>query len=136
MKSMTPRLDDYRGADFTLAMRIAIGLSCAALLLGGCVQHTPPPKNPPPPQRNKSQKTYVTPDLSAVGRVEMVNADARFVVLSFSRGRVPSAGQHWRINRGGLKVGRVTITGPQRDIDTVADIVEGEAKVGDEAAPE
>jgi hypothetical protein len=30
----------------------------------------------------------------------------------------------------------VTISGPQRASDTVADIVEGEAKVGDEAAPE
>ena len=117
-------------------MRIAIGLSCAALLLAGCVQPKPPAKNPPPLDKNRPQKTYITPDLTTLGRVEMVNPAGRFVVLSFPQRHVPPVGQHWRINRGGLKVGRVTITGPQRDIDTVADIVEGEAKVGDAAAPE
>ena len=70
------------------------------------------------------------------GRVEMVNAEGRFVVLSFPLGQVPPVGQHWRIRHGGLAIGRVTITGPQRDIDTVADLIEGDAKVGDEAAPE
>jgi hypothetical protein len=53
----------------------------------------------------------------------MVNAEGRFVVLSFPPGHVPPPGQHWRINHGGLKIGRVTISGPQREIDTVADIV-------------
>jgi hypothetical protein len=133
---MTTRLDDCPGADFTLAMRIAIGLSCAALLLAGCANPKPPAGNPPPPDKKNPPKTYITPDLSAVGRVESVNPEGRFVVLSFPQRHVPPVGQHWRINRAGLKVGRVTITGPQRDIDTVADIVEGEAKVGDQAAPE
>jgi hypothetical protein len=66
----------------------------------------------------------------------MVNAEGRFVVLSFPSGHVPPVGQHWRINHSGVTAGRVTITGPQRDVDTVADLVEGEAKVGDEATPE
>jgi hypothetical protein len=129
------RLDDPPGADFTSGMRIAIGLSCAVLFLTGCFHPNAPAKNPPP-EKKKPQKTYITPDLAAIGRVEMVNPEGRFVVLSFPRGQLPPAGQHWRINRAGLKVGRVTITGPQRDLDTVADIVEGDAKVGDTAAPE
>jgi hypothetical protein len=119
-------------------MRVEIGLICAALLLAGCV-HPKPPANaapPPPPDKKKTKETYVTPDFRTVGRVEMVNAEGRFVVLSFPPGRIPPPGQHWRINHRGLKIGRVTISGPQREIDTVADIVEGTANVGDEAAPE
>jgi hypothetical protein len=117
-------------------MRINIGLICAALFLAGCVRPKPPAGNPPTPDKKNHPKTYITPDLASVGRVEIVNAEGRFVVLSFPQGRVPPAGEHWRIKHNGLKIGRVTITGPQRDIDTVADIVEGEANVGDEAAPE
>src|SRR5271170_497048 len=98
-------------------MRMEIGLVCAALLLAGCAHQKPPAKVPPP----HPPQTYITPHLANVGRVEMVNAAGRFVVLSFPAGRVPPPGQHWSISHLGLKVGRVTITGPQREIDTVAD---------------
>jgi hypothetical protein len=118
-------------------MRIEIGLVCAALLLAGCVHPKPPPNGPPPPpDKKKPQAARITPDFKTLGRVEMVNAEGRFVVLSFPPGHVPPPGQHWRINHGGLNIGRVTISGPQRDIDTVADIVWGTANVGDEASPE
>jgi hypothetical protein len=119
-------------------MRIEIGWVCAAILLTGCVHPKPPvrPLPPPPPENKKTQGSYITPDFKTLGRVEMVNAEGRFVVLSFPPGQVPPPGQHWRITHRGLKIGRVTITGPQREIDTVADIVEGTANVGDQAAPE
>jgi len=109
---------------------------CAGLLLAGCV-HTQTPANAlPPPSKKPPQKTYVTPDFKTVGRVELVNAAGRFVVLSFLPGHVPPPGQHWRITHLGLKIGEVTISGPQREIDTVADIVEGTANAGDEATAE
>ena len=117
-------------------MRIKIGLICAALALAGCIHHKPPAQSPPSPDKKLPPKTYVTPELGSAGRVEMVNADGRFVILSFPPGHVPPVGQHWRINHRGLKIGRVTITGPQRDIDTVADLVEGDANVGDQAVAE
>ena len=117
-------------------MRMEIGLVCVALLLAGCADHKPSHVKAPPRDQKDSPQTYVTPHLVTVGRVEMVNTQGRFVVLSFPPGHVPAAGQHWRINHRGLQIGRVTITGPQREIDTVADITEGEANAGDEAAPE
>jgi hypothetical protein len=131
-----PWLDDWPGADFTLAMRIEIGLACAALWLVGCVHTKSPSEKLPSPDKKNPPQTYITPHLATVGHVEMVNAEGRFVVLSFPLGQVPPPGRHWRINHQGLTIGRVTITGPQREIDTVADIVEGQANVGDEAAPE
>jgi hypothetical protein len=57
-------------------MRIAIGLSCAAFLLAGCANPKSPARNPPQPDKKKPQKTYITPDLTTVGRVEMVNPEA------------------------------------------------------------
>src|SRR5271154_1642088 len=112
-------------------MRNEIGLLCAALLLSGCVHSKQPANAPPPPEKTNSQHTYITPDFRTVGRVEMVNTEGRFVVLSFPPGGVPPAGQHWRITHRGLKIGQVTISGPQREIDTVADITDGTANVGE-----
>ena len=109
---------------------------CAALLVGGCARPSPPANAAPTPAKKNPPETYVTPKLAAVGRVELVNTEGRFVVLSFPPGHVPPPGQHWRINHRGLKIGQVKISGPQREIDTVADLVEGEAHVGDEAEPE
>jgi len=114
-------------------MRIETGLACLALLLAGCVHHAPPADAS---ETKKPSRPYVTPDFGTVGRVEMVNVQGRFVVLSFPAGRVPPPGQLWRINHGGLQIGEVKTTGPQREIDTVADIINGKANVGDEAAPE
>jgi hypothetical protein len=117
-------------------MRIGLGLVCAALLLAGCLHPKTPANTPPPSDKKKPQGTYITPALGPVGRVELVNAEGRFVVLSFLPGHVPPPGQSWRIQHLGLTIGRVKITGPQRAIDTVADIVQGQAHVGDEATPE
>jgi hypothetical protein len=78
-------------------------------------------------------KPVMTPDWRPVGRVEMVNPEARFVVLSFRQG-VPAAGEVLNINHRGLKIGEVKVTGPQRDTDTVADIIAGDAYAGDEAS--
>jgi hypothetical protein len=109
---------------------------CAALLLAGCLHPKRPASAPPRSDKNKPPGTYITPALSPVGHVELVNAEGRFVVLSFPPGHVPPPGQSWRIQHLGLTIGRVKISGPQRAIDTVADIVEGKANVGDDAAPE
>jgi hypothetical protein len=45
---------------------------------------------------------------------------------------MPQTGQTFFIYRAGMKMGQVKITGPQRDNDTVADLVEGDAQEGDE----
>jgi len=67
-----------------------------------------------------------------LGKVATVNAAARFVVLSFPVGHLPQVEQRLNVNRRGLKVGEVKITGPQLDENIVADIVAGDAEPGDE----
>lgn len=74
----------------------------------------------------------LTPDLKLSGTVVSVNSVGRFVVLRFAGGSLPAVGQELSVYRQGLKVGEVMISGPQRDDHIVADIVAGEARVGDE----
>ncbi len=110
-------------------MRIVTGLACGLLVLAGCAHSKPSAGGAPP-------STVITPDFKPVGRVEMVNREARFIVVSFPPGHLPPPGEHWSVNHRGLKIGEVVISSPQRAVDTVADLIAGEANVGDEVAPE
>lgn len=67
-----------------------------------------------------------------VGKVVRFSSEGRFVVLNFPIGRLPSVDQKLYVYRQGLKVGEVKVTGPQKDDNTVADLVAGETQVGDE----
>ena len=60
------------------------------------------------------------------------NDAGRFVVLEFPVGHMPASEQRLFVYRGGLKVGEIKVTGPQRDDHIVADLTGGEAQAGDE----
>jgi hypothetical protein len=62
----------------------------------------------------------------------LVNTTARFVVLNFPIEKMAAVEQRLNVYRRGLKVGEVKVTGPQREDNIVADLVAGEAEVGDE----
>jgi hypothetical protein len=78
-----------------------------------------------------SPQLIVTPDSSLAAKVISVNTVGRFVVLSFSTGQLPKPDQTFFLYRAGLKVAQVKITGPQQDDNIVADLVSGDAQVGD-----
>ena len=80
-----------------------------------------------------NQTLIVTPESALVGKVALVNTVGRFVTLRFPLGRMPVLEQRLNLYRRGLKVGEVKVTGPQREDKIVADLVAGEAEVGDEA---
>lgn len=115
-------------------MKLRLGL-LAVLLVGfaGCVSQPKPEAKPSPvdPGEPKS-KLIVTPDSLLIGKVTTFNTAGRFVVLNFSTGRMPSLDQMLFVYREGLKVGEVRVTGPERDNNTVADLLSGEAAKGDE----
>jgi hypothetical protein len=67
------------------------------------------------------------------GKIAMVNTNAGFVVMTFPLGEVPSVNETLIVYRAGKKVAEVKTSGPQRDNNTVADIVSGEPRVNDEA---
>src|SRR5216684_5118341 len=121
-------------------MRILLFLMLGALLLSmGCAGNQPgaPPFAEVPQSASKfasfpSQKLIVTAESGLVGKVVKVNLEGRFVVLNFPIGHLPKLDQRLNVYRLGLKVGEVKVTGPQMDDDIVGDLVNGEARTGDE----
>ena len=81
-------------------------------------------------------KLIVTPSSVVAGTASLVNANARYVVVSYPLGVLPEIGCRLNVYRNGLKVGELRISGPQRDVNTVADILAGEVQVGDEVRPD
>src|SRR5262245_16773562 len=75
------------------------------------------PSEPKTPQ----QQLIVTPENGLVGKVEMVNQNAHYVVLSFPIGHLPALEQHLSVYRRGLKIGEVKVSGPQIEDNVVAD---------------
>jgi hypothetical protein len=104
-------------------------LVSAGLLLAGCVHHQPAH---PAAAVARPAPAIVTPDNSLTGKVVSYNDTGRFVVLNFPAGRMPKMDQHLFLCRAGLKVAEVVVTGPQSDDNTVADLLSGDAQVGDD----
>ena len=69
-----------------------------------------------------------------MGKVMLVNKSARHVVLNFPLGQMPAPEQRLSLYRRGLKVGEVKTTTWQRENNIIADILAGEAEVGDDAS--
>jgi hypothetical protein len=80
-----------------------------------------------------NQPRNATPGNALVGKVALVNATGRFVVLNFPLGKMAQVDQRLNLYRNGAKVGEVKVSGPQREANIVADLVAGEAEIGDEA---
>jgi hypothetical protein len=78
----------------------------------------------------------VTPILESKGTVKAVNPTSGFVVIDFYLSKLPQVGQRMNVYRRGLKVGEIKISGPEMSRYIAADIVAGEAQVGDEARPD
>jgi len=107
-------------------------LVVAGMLMTSCSIFHKSKQTPAPAPAPRTTQTVVTPDNSLAAKVASYNATGRFVVLSFPVGQMPGVGQVLFLYRGGLKVGEVKVTGPQRDNNIVADLDTGEAQVGDE----
>jgi hypothetical protein len=128
---------DLAGAgQFTGLMRMLLPVVLLlALLVWGCAREKLilPAAAKASVVRSGSQRLIVTPETALVGRVVKANLAGRFVVLSYPVGGLPALEQRLSLYRQGLKVGEVRIAGPQYDDNIVADVVEGEAALGDAA---
>jgi hypothetical protein len=108
--------------------RFASLMLAAGLLLTGCVHHKPAHAS----TVSNPAQTIVTPDNSLAGKVVSYNSVGRFVVMNFPSGQMPKMDQRLFLYRSGLKVAEVNVTGPQSDDNTVADLVTGDAQIGDD----
>jgi hypothetical protein len=107
----------------------------AAVFMSGCANHAADKGGgvaKPHMGADSIKKAVVTPDTQLNGKVVSANPGLRFVVLNFPVGQMPPLQQTLWVYRGGLKMGEIKITGPQRDDNVVGDLVAGEAVIGDE----
>ncbi len=141
--SRSPSCEHYSRVDrnpadpFTAAMRLPFMLAIT-LLFSGCAgsrssQSHVSSGGGAEGTNVSNKRLVVTPDTSLVGKVARVNVAGRFVVLNFPIGRMPLLEQRLNLYRHGLKVGEVRIAGPQDDDNIVADLLTGDAEVGDQA---
>ncbi|MBI5685396.1 MAG: hypothetical protein HZC54_09960 [Verrucomicrobia bacterium] len=65
-------------------------------------------------------------------KVVMVNKEMKFVVLEFSNSAVPTAGSQLSLYRGKERVATVKATEPMKPPLVTADILDGDARKGDE----
>ena len=86
--------------------------------------------------KQSDKGVIVTPGGMMPGTVISVNPSARFAVLRFPIGQLPPLNQRMSAYRQGLKVAELRISGPQRDMHTVADVLAGECRVGDDVRGE
>jgi len=70
------------------------------------------------------------------GRIVVVRPMSRFVVVDFGIDAVPPLGQQMAVYRDGVRVGTIRISGPSMGNMIVADVVAGDARIGDEVRPE
>ena len=110
----------------------------AGLLFTGCSWHKSGSQSASKPSKGNggasttiSQPT-VTPDTSLTAKVVLYNDIGRFVVMGFPVGQMPKAGQSLFLYRNGLKVSEVKVNSMSSDNFVVADLVSGNAQVGDE----
>ncbi|RME93609.1 MAG: hypothetical protein D6766_07855 [Verrucomicrobia bacterium] len=80
-----------------------------------------------------SRYPLVKPVLLLPGQVVAVNAKLRFVVLEYGLNPLPLPGTELQVFRGNGVVGKLRVSGPTMGSQTIADIVEGEARPGDQA---
>ena len=114
-----------------LLMRVMVLLLAGVLVTGCSIFHRSKKTATPAPVAHATQ-TVVAPDSSLSARVASYNAAGRFVVVSFPVGQMPKLDQTLFLYRDGLKVAELKVTGPQRENNIVADLVSGDAQVGDE----
>ncbi|HEU5125288.1 MAG TPA: hypothetical protein VFW05_14640 [Verrucomicrobiae bacterium] len=112
-------------------------LLATLMAVSGCswFKKSPPayetPANPPVTTHAEPPAPVVALADGLNGKISSVNSDLRFVVITFPVGQMARVNQHLSVYRNGMKVGELTVTGPQSEDSTVADVTAGEAQVGD-----
>jgi hypothetical protein len=83
------------------------------------------------PRATSSTAPRATPIIESSGAVASVNTGLRFVVIDFHLNPLPKVDQRMSVYREGMKVGEVKISSQARNNIIAADLLAGEARVGD-----
>ncbi len=123
---------------WTVAILLSVlgaGASCAR---DGRVPAAPPASAPEqvPAVEDSGRYPQVTPITPVQGRVVFLHARLRFVIVDFAFQQMPRLEQRLGVFRGGRRVGEVRVSGPVEGTRVVADVMSGEAAVGDRVRAE
>ena len=102
-------------------------LSAGLVFTAGCASHRAPMDSLEVPVAIQAE----APRVPFSGVVIRVNDEFRYVVMQCTI--LPSIGEEAKVVRDGKIVGRIQVSGPTHSPFTVADILEGTVKTGDEA---
>ena len=127
-------LRPFRCPQWTACWLLAVGIAVGP---AGC-KHAPSSEGKPPATKRKPAQrgTQVVPVDEISGRVASVSPLYGFVVIDFYLSRLPQVGQKLGVYRQGLKVGEVKISSWERSQIVAADLVAGQANVGDQVRME
>lgn len=108
-------------------MRVAVTALLLAGFIAGC-KHGPARSGHAGPKSDSLAARAAV----AGGKIAFVNPRLRYVIIDFSLGQMPAVDQRLGVFRNGQKVGEIKVTGPSRNQNTAADLLLGEASVGDD----
>jgi hypothetical protein len=116
---------------------LLVGVLVFGLVLSGCARKKAAAPHPASAPHGSAAATKKSPAAAVskaawAGEVARVDPVARFVVLSFPLDQMPATDQRLNVYRHGAKVAEVKVTGPQRERNIVADILNGAPGAGDE----
>lgn len=104
----------------------------AAVTTGGVAPEPTAVPRPAGPTAPEPRYPVLTPITPVQGRVVFLNEKLRFVIVDFTFHQLPQPGQRLGLYRGATRIGEVRVSGPFRGQTTVADVMSGSARVGDQ----
>ena len=133
----------------TVGVRGFMGMFLLAAAVTGCSPAAAPPSaspnaaapspastGPPPTRTNRVAITPRYPAINPItpvqGRVTFVNDRFRFVIVDFAFHQMPQLEQRLGVYRRDVRIGEVRISGPADGSTIVADIMSGDADLGDQ----
>ena len=117
-----------------LAGLLATGCALLPAAQDGSAPEKAKPKFTSPPKPKREQAVpgpVIEPVAVFTGKVVLVNAPLKYVVIEGVIGRLPPVDLSLNVYRGGQKVGGVIVSNQSRGANFAADISVGEARVGD-----
>ena len=119
-----------------LAVLLAAGCAGTKDSKDGTAKPAPKEKSksstPPKPAKAQPNPAPTIEPVSAFsGKVVLVNAPLRYIVVEGTIGRLPPVDQKLNVYRDGQRVGEAVVSGQSRGANFAADITLGDARVGD-----
>lgn len=119
-----------------LAVLIAAGCAGTKDTKDGTAQPAPKAKgksspSPKPAKGQPNPAPVIQPVSAFSGKVVLVNAALKYIVVEGTIGRLPPVEQTLNVYRDGQKVGVVVVSNQARGANFAADLSQGEVRVGD-----